>query len=39
MPPAAKQITDAQKAEIKDAFDLFDSDGSGNLPVNRKPFL
>ena len=26
-----KQLTDEQKLEIKEAFDLFDADGSGNI--------
>ena len=30
-PKKARDITDEQKQEIKEAFDLFDTDGSGNI--------
>ena len=28
-----KELTEEQKQEIKEAFDLFDTDGSGNIDV------
>ena len=32
IPPAPKnELTEEQKQEIKEAFDLFDSDGSGTI--------
>ena len=30
-PKKARDITEEQKQEIKEAFDLFDTDGSGNI--------
>ena len=29
-----KELTEEQKQEIKEAFDLFDTDGSGSIDVN-----
>ena len=29
-----KELTEEQKQEIKEAFDLFDTDGSGNIDIS-----
>ena len=34
MPPLSQELTEEQVAEIRDAFEFFDADGSGEIDKN-----